>query len=281
VNDPLTVAELDAPARPAVARALPYLWTIVAVLLMSSITAAVLHEDPATPAERVAAAQAAATQQDYAFEAGFDGPAPLGDLRFRGGVDVETSRLRGSMTLQGQKIEIVQDGLVQYLHLPAGTLGTTGKPWLRTDLSKLGLTATSAPGAGLTNPIEALRSLDAIVGDVEEVGHEKVRGDDTTHFRFVVDAAKAQPKAAELLPEEQLERLRKVPVDLWLDGDDRPRRVRQTLDMGATTGGSITTTVETFDFGKDVTVEVPPADQVQDFDLQNPLGAGGAPAPSD
>jgi hypothetical protein len=280
VNDPLAVAELEPPAtKTGPQRALPFLWTAVGILLMTAIAAAVLGwaDDDRTPGERVAAASAAATAEDYGFEVTFEGLEPVGSFRLTGGVDAGTKRMRGVMDLQGMKIETIQDGLVQYSHLPPAMRKPGDKPWLRIDLGKLGVRVPAGPASTATNPIAALRELDAIVGEVEEVGHEKVRGTETTHFRFTVDATRTQPPGT-TLPAEQIERLRRVPVDLWLDGDDHPRRVRQTVDTGASAAGKLTTTFETFDFGKDVTVALPPPDDVQEFDL-GALGAtfgGGA-----
>lgn len=289
MTDAPSVAELDAPA-PAASREgrfLPYLWTAVALLLISAVGAALLGagRDDKSPAERVAAAGAQAESQDHAFEVtmdvGGDSPFPNG-FTMRGSVDVETSRTsaEGEMAEGGLALQYVTDGQVQYLKLPAG-LGAAGKPWLRFDSSGLGV---SQPAAGV-NPLDALRQLDAVVGEVERVGEEDVRGESTVHLRFVVDGTRANPEAATKLPEDVQASLRRVPMELWLDDQDRPRRIRQATELGTSTGGAVTTTVELFDFGKPVSVELPPEDQVQDVDLNDraALGTlfGGSPTATD
>ena len=123
-------------------------------------------------------------------------------------------------------------------------------------------------GAGLDPDaqIESLRTA----RDVEVVGPEDVRGTPTTHYRAVYDA------------EDQLDRLGRIgeqakgalgdtdlsalPVDLWLDDDGRLRKLEQVLELQpeGQPPVSIRTVVEVFEFGVDVDVEVPPADQVRD-----------------
>jgi hypothetical protein len=287
-DDVLPIAELDRAATPktGIDRALPFLWTAVAVLLMTAIAAVVFGlADDETPAERVAAASGAAQSEDFAYEATVAGGVLPTPLTLTGTVDGDTHRLRGSLDMGaltggaggagGFRLELVQDGTVQYYKLPATLLPAGTKPWFRYDLATLGVPATARTGAGsTTNPLDALRQLDAVVGDVERVGDEEVRGTDTVHFHFVVDSMKANPEAAKLIPAELAERLKRVPVDLWLDGKDRPRRIRQTVDTGPSAGGTVTTTVEAFDFGKEVVIDLPPADQVQEIDPTNPAGMG-------
>ena len=61
-----------------------------------------------------------------------------------------------------------------------------------------------------------------------------------------------------------------IPVDVWIDGDDLPRRMR--MDMGGAVRGprrartaSMTMTMEFFDYGEPVDIEVPSADEVTPF----------------
>jgi hypothetical protein len=277
-----TLAELEPPAaatdRGPVERALPFLWTAVVLLLLTAIVAALVHEEPATPEERVAAAQGTATAEDFAFsmEVEVSGPGPLEAVRGTGAYDADTRRVQGTIQSQGIESAFVSDGLVQYIRLPDGLRSPGQKPWLRVDLAKLGVPAREAsPASPAANPIEALRALGAIVGDVERVGTEEVRGADTTHLRFVADVTKSAGQAADLVPPDQREQLRRVPIDLWLDGDDRVRRIRQTLTVGPEATKQ-TVTFETFDLGKAVSVELPSADEVQELDLSNPAAAFGS-----
>ena len=69
-----------------------------------------------------------------------------------------------------------------------------------------------------------------------------------------------------------------VPVDVWIDEDDLPRRVRVEMSsMFAALGlgdAGMTMTMEYFDYGEDVTIEVPAADEVTP--LSEALGGLGA-----
>ena len=64
-----------------------------------------------------------------------------------------------------------------------------------------------------------------------------------------------------------------MPVEVWIDGDNLVRRMRQSFEgaqMDAGVQVDMTTTTELYDFGTTVNVEEPPADQVVDF--QDVLG---------
>ena len=87
------------------------------------------------------------------------------------------------------------------------------------------------------------------------------------------------PTFAEALrrgPEARREGLRRaigddatLPVDVWVDGQDRPVRFAATFAAGA---ADASVRLDLFDYGADITVVAPPADEV------TPLGGllGGA-----
>jgi hypothetical protein len=118
------------------------------------------------------------------------------------------------------------------------------------------------PG-GLTKPTDVLRRVLMASEETKELGDEDVRGVETTHYRAKVDGRK-------LL--QQMERSDKVhtpedvwgdrffPVELWIDEESRVRRIR--LPEGADANESMVMTIEFFDYGVEVDVQPPPADQV-------------------
>ena len=58
----------------------------------------------------------------------------------------------------------------------------------------------------------------------------------------------------------------RVPVEVWIDDDGIVRRMKQTF--GGNSSGlqmNMTMTSDLYDFGTDVNVEEPPADEVVDF----------------
>jgi hypothetical protein len=121
------------------------------------------------------------------------------------------------------------------------------------------------------------------------VGSEEVRGVPTTHYRATVrlsDALAEVPAAHRRQVEAAFEQLgdAEVPVDVWVDGDGLPRRIR--MDMGAELGpmvggkGPATMTLDLFGYGEPVEIHVPPADQVTPAsevlpNLGGLLGSGG------
>ena len=73
--------------------------------------------------------------------------------------------------------------------------------------------------------------------------------------------------------EAQLDQLGEtsIPVDVWVDADGLVRRMQ--LDMGGMLGGTATLTIELFDYGQPVDIEVPSPDDVRS--LTDGLGIFG------
>lgn len=144
---------------------------------------------------------------------------------------------------------------------------------------------------GSTDPIAALQSLEAASDDVREVGTETVRDVETTHYTGTFDVAAAIEQAqgnTRTVLESTLGALDldRVPFDVYLDEEGRVRRFAQRLELPGSeqTGGQAltsTTSVDVFDFGTQVDVAAPPAEQVKDgAPLLAALQGGGArPSP--
>jgi hypothetical protein len=138
------------------------------------------------------------------------------------------------------------------------------------------------PGPGTpTKPTDVLwRVLRASDGS-QKLGSEQVRAADTTHYRAQVDLTKLveQLPPAER-PEPDVQRSwgeRFVPVDLWIDDDSRLRRIEiARRGSGNDETAKQTFTVELFDYGVDVEVQPPPADETisqAEFDkIVGPMG---------
>jgi hypothetical protein len=122
------------------------------------------------------------------------------------------------------------------------------------------------------DPAGALDALEGLSGAVEEVGSEQVRGEPTTHYRGTLDPAVALEKMGGALLDAAgpaLADVEALPFEVWIDDDGRLRRFTVTAELPASpqTGGvpvTSTTTLELYDFGADVQVEAPPADEVRD-----------------
>ena len=99
---------------------------------------------------------------------------------------------------------------------------------------------------------------------LELIGTEDVDGVSTNHYRITMDPTRYLeamdfPAAmADMLPKELV-------TEMWVDGDNLPRKFAQTMEIPAAGGGAATssTTEGTYtDFGTEVQIEAPPADEV-------------------
>ena len=180
---------------------------------------------------------------------------------------VSGSRGRAEMLLLGNLI---------FLRLPLDLPQLGNRPWVKIDLSSLGqqsgLTLGSLGQLQKTDPTSFMQLLRAVTGDVEDKGKEKVRGVETTHYATELDLDEVRrltpPEVSGLVEETGSDTL---PVEAWVDGDGRLRRMKQTADLSKATNpelrgvGTVMTTLELSDFGVPVVVEVPPPDQVSDL----------------
>lgn len=186
------------------------------------------------------------------------------------------------------EIEIVLDGSTLYMRLPFLEAADL-KPWIEVDVAAIaeqeGLDLPSLQQLGQADPAVTFAYLRAASDDTQEVGNEDVRGVETTHYRMTVDLA----QVADAVPEEQRDQMRAavqalieatgldtVPVDAWIDGDGLVRRMDlayENVDVAPGKKGSMSMSMELYDYGVEVAVEPPPADQVMSF--QELLELGG------
>lgn len=150
--------------------------------------------------------------------------------------------------------------LDQAMYLKSPDLGT-GDKWLKVDLSDpnslFGMIGKATDPEVMFKAMETPKQL-------ELLGTEEVDGVETNHYRITMDPAKYieamefPAGMADMLPEEMV-------TEMWVDGDDLPRKFSQTLEVPSVSGGKPTSTTSegTYsDFGTDVEIEAPPADEV-------------------
>jgi hypothetical protein len=285
-EDILPVAELsdDRDDLSGLRRATPVLSVVVAALLavgLAIVVLGVVGGDDRTPEERLRAAPAAAeAAKTFAYELKVE--TSLGTLsttvQLDGVVDAAAKRSKATMDLLGRKVELVSDGTDAYVQVPAEARGMTqGKGWIKLPTAA-GLGAGGSGASPTASPLDTFRQLQAVGAEIEKIGEEDVRGTSTTHFRTRLDLSK-EPSLAPLAGQ-----LTDVPVDVWLDGEDRPRRYRAVMTIsppGRTGTATVTTTLESFDYGEPVTIEVPDPADVADMGVTG-LAAilGGSPVGS-
>ena len=201
-------------------------------------------------------------------------------IPLEGAIDFEHDAARFSVSLAGLGLPSLGDASIEarvvdgrvYLRLPgfaAQFLG--GATWAEVPLGAMGSTTTDPTGF-----LDALRG----VTEVDRVGTDTIRGVEATHYRGTISLAEALRRA----PEARREGLRRaigddatLPVDVWVDGQDRPVRFVANFAAG---GAEASVRLDLFDYGADITVVAPPADEVTSLGgLLGGVGDGpGAPA---
>jgi hypothetical protein len=161
-----------------------------------------------------------------------------------------------------------------YVKLPGGTHGLLprGKSWVALGSEAAGGLGNALLGPfGGTDPGDLLASLTAVSSNVSKLGVTSVRGVRVTHLRLDVDPAKAASRVsrgqrADFGAFAASLGAATIPVDVWVDQQNRVRRVRWSPrlpgGMGATAGARFTQTADFYDFGVAVRVSAPPAGQV-------------------
>jgi hypothetical protein len=186
--------------------------------------------------------------------------------------DNPAGQLNMTVKAAGQQIPVdtVVTGNVFYMRSPAfaRTIGR-GKQWIKLDLAKLAKQRGVDLG-GLLNasptPNNALAYL-AGADQVDEVGSERVGGDDTTHYQVRVDVSDAAEKASgtaqSSLRGVKASGVDKLPMDVWVDPNGYIRKVSYEEHAGRQQAANVT--MELHDFGSRVSIEAPPSASV--FDL--------------
>lgn len=162
-----------------------------------------------------------------------------------------------------QAMEMVMLEKILYIS-GAGLPLPDGKTWLKVDMtdpdSLFGQLGKS------TDPSLMFKAME-VPKEFELLGTEEVDGVETNHYNVVMatasyaEALDLPAEMAKLLPKE-------IGMEMWVDGDNRPRKFHQELEVPDMTGSGTptkSTTEGTYsDFGTDVDIEAPPAAEVAD-----------------
>jgi hypothetical protein len=201
---------------------------------------------------------------------------------FAGDGVVDLRHNRGRLTLKLSSLgnvtaEAVYEGAVVYVHQPQLAALAAGKQWLKLDVAQLvkqsGVDLGGLNQLSQTDPTQTLQFLRGVSSNVVKVGTETLRGAKTTHYKVVVDLALAARKAPAALRSAitgimQRTGVKDQPADVWLDGQGRLRKLAYSQDLAKFSKaqtGTVSITMELYDFGARVHVAVPPASQVTDF----------------
>lgn len=197
----------------------------------------------------------------------------------------EPDGLGSAMSSMSEPMEMITDGDTLYLKSSGfiGMMVGSDKPWVKIT-APTGSATTGMQGLGSeadmgTHLLDSLRGAGA---DVTEVGAEQLDGVATTHFRATIDVA----AAADKVPADQRDAFRSAmqsaglsatPVDLWIDGQNHLRKFEGTVSAAA--AGSMTISATFGGYGESQTIDLPPADQVGEWDPSTMFGGLGGSNP--
>lgn len=184
-------------------------------------------------------------------------------------VDTVRRLSTGSIEAPGiGSVKILSVGTDGYIQLPGGKTDPAGHHWVSIVAPDGG--AESAVGG--QDPLAFLKLL-GDPKDVRTVGTEKVRGTATTHYAVALDPKRLSDVIAKssttAIPPGLLDSLKDSSLDVWVDDQNLPRRLRMTLKIQQVT---TTFTFEFRDFGGRVDVTVPPASDVTRLGSPQELG---------
>jgi hypothetical protein len=207
----------------------------------------------------------------------------------QGSIDFKSGN--GALTFSSSETGSFSDRFISpdlYIQLPAADNAQlpSGKTWISLNLNtvteaKLGaslaeLSSTSQESTQLLSYLQSVSST-----GIATVGPATIKGVATTEYKATVDLTKVadqkSPAAQAAIKslEAQLNATM-MPVQIWLDGQGRVRQVSNQIQVstkaqstGGTTvpaaSGSVSTTVDYYDFGTPVSVQAPPTSQVDDI----------------
>lgn len=223
-----------------------------------------------------------------------DRPGPA--LTAEGVTNFGGNKLQMTMKAAGLfELEMLGDGKDFYVKIPEGlTDEPLDKPWVAISVSELEKAAAENPMSampGASGPmagsdpgamLEWLKSHEA-VKEAVAVGRVDIRGASTTQYRVTIDFASLM--RAMRAPAEAMEALDEVDavLDLYVDDDSLIRREVMRFGAGEEQMGgfafSATVTIDFSDFGIEVDVDPPPADQVHRVEsvdeFEEIVGSGG------
>ncbi len=181
------------------------------------------------------------------------------------------SQMNITIDSSGRKLTVlvIYDGAMVYEKLPPEMVGASTRPWIKLDLSKLLGSGAGDGQFGANDPGSVIAYLYG-TDKITEVGSEPVRGTPTTHYKGSIDPKRAAEQVPPESRDEYLKFLQEtgsgeiMPADLWVDEQGLIRRLQ--FQGEATVQGrhsASTTTIEYYDYGSPVTIQLPPPSEIR------------------
>ncbi|WP_026455451.1 hypothetical protein [Saccharomonospora iraqiensis] len=178
-----------------------------------------------------------------------------------------------TMDVQGRSIEMRLVDRTMYMKMPqvqGAEPGTgTDKPWVEMSLDGDNPMAEAmGGGAGMaeqSDPTKVLEQLEQYGGEIVDTRETTLDGEQVTRYTVELDMTKAAAMMGgeQLRAEPQPSQDTTIPMELYLDSQNLPRRIEMNLDV---MGRSASMVMNYSDWGTPVTIEAPPADQVTQFE---------------
>jgi len=240
---------------------------------------------PFTDAIQLASASKKGTEQSKSAKFTMEGSAAGQTLKADGAMAFDGAQTRFSMTATaaGQTTEMRLVDQVMYIKLPAGEgkqLGTD-KAWAKvsadgSDPLSQALGGALSQSAEQSDPSKMLDQISK-AGRIVSSDQTELDGRQANHYKVEIDLAKAVDQVAAHVPAaaraQVTEKLKgkdiKIPAEVWLDKDNLP--LQMTMDQGpmmqalGAPAGDAKFTMKYTDWGTQVDVAAPPADQVVDL----------------
>jgi hypothetical protein len=167
-------------------------------------------------------------------------PDERAKVECRGQADYDRERLEISCDYGGDGTEMIAIGRETYIRGDVFGIGNSASKWMKIEDDET-LTAEISPQ-------RVLAMLRGASQDIRRLGDEVVRGVDTVRYRLEVDCEQADLDCDGT----------SAPVEVWVGEDGLVRRIALQDRSGSGT-------IEFYDFGVEVGIEPPPADQVEDL----------------
>lgn len=161
---------------------------------------------------------------------------------------------------QGGSLTIVKVGARTYAKLP--TTANTAKPYVlvspTSSDAQIRALAQSLQSSTTAAPLETTGVFVSSARSLRDLGRVTVNGVRTTRYAIVIDPSKLPadfPQKATIVSSGTTS----IPLDLYVDSQDRPVRVVEHVTVGATT---VDSTFSQSNFNAPVTITAPPASEV-------------------
>lgn len=171
---------------------------------------------------------------------------------------------------------MVLTGGTMYMKLPQELMGMahTDKPWVRfdpngTDMVSKELGALTSQEQQNLDPTQTLSAI-APFGTITASRPDTVDGAPATDYTIAVDTTKllhsnrATPQVRQMLDASGMQLPPRLNFDIWINSANLPVRYAMREQVTTSTSGPVTVTMDFSytDWGKPVSIQAPPADQV-------------------